>query len=150
MGGGGEVVGQRHPRYAKAPAQFGRSKRPRQIGQFGAVPVGRAGDAEAGGFDGRAVDEEFAEQRVESRVVGAGETLLMDDADPARIAFRQRQQGLGAAEVAAENHHRLDRHRSGDVRVRIVAVEAEILEAEGKDVLDLGVDPHRRQGARFA
>ncbi|MPN36795.1 hypothetical protein SDC9_184306 [bioreactor metagenome] len=36
------------------------------------------------------------------------------------------------------------------MRVRVVAFEAEILEAEGEDVPHLGIDPHCRQGAGLA
>ena len=105
VGGGGEIVGQRDARNGEATAEFACGERPRQVGELGVPAVGRPGDTEAGGGDGRAVGKKFVEHQLESRVVGAGEALLADDADAAsRILLGQRQQGLGAAEVAAEDH----------------------------------------------
>jgi hypothetical protein len=43
-----------------------------------------------------------------------------------------------------------DRHRCGDVRVRIVAFELEVLKTEGKQIVDRGVQVQRRQGTRRA
>jgi len=105
VGGGGEIVGQRDARNGEATAEFACGERPWQVGELGVPAVGRPGDAEAGGVDGRAVGKKFVEHALESRVVGAGEALLADDADAAsRILLGQCQQGLGAAEVAAEEH----------------------------------------------
>ena len=105
VGGGGKIVGQRDARNGEPALQFVCRQRPRQVGELGVLAVGRPGDTEAGGGDGRAVGKKFVEQCLEVRVVGAGEALLADDAHAAsRILLGQRQQGLGAAEVAAEEH----------------------------------------------
>src|SRR5512141_1477726 len=48
--------------------------------------------------------------------------------------------------LAAHSH----RHRRLDRRVRVVAAEGEILEAEGEDVAHLRIQRHRRQRARLA
>ena len=68
------------------------------------LPVGWPGNAEAGGVDGFGPGQEIVEQRFESREVGAGVALLADDADRARFLPGEREQRLGAAEVAAEEH----------------------------------------------
>jgi hypothetical protein len=101
----------------------------------------------------RPVSQKLIKQVVKIAVIGAGKTLFADDLDAPIDDLGKRQQGFGAAEIAAENHdltRDLNRDLGGNVRLRVVAVETEILEAESKNVLDLGVDPHRRQGARLA
>ena len=120
---------------------------------MGIAAVSRAGDAEAGRRDGRPVSQKLVEQVVKTPVIGAGKTLFADDLDVPIDDLGKRQQGFGAAEIAAENHaltRDLNRDLGGNVRLRIVAVETEILKAESKNVLDLGVDPHHRQGAWLA
>jgi hypothetical protein len=111
------------------------------------LAISRAGDAEAGRCDGWPVSQKLIKQMVKIAVIGAGKTLFADDLDAPIDDLGKRQQGFGAAEIAAENHdltRDLNRDLGGNVRLRVVAVETEILEAESKNVLDLGVDPHRR------
>ena len=99
-----EVVEQRDAADAETLLQRLGVQRPRQIGQLRLPAVGWPGNPQAGIADGRRTGEKIGQQSLEAAVVGAGIALPAHDARPSVDDFGQREQRLGAAEVAAEDH----------------------------------------------
>ena len=63
------------------------------------------------------------------------------------VIFCKAQQNFGAAGVAAEDHAdmlRLHSHWRGDVRMRVICFQREILETEGENILHGRIQPHAR------
>ena len=101
---GGEVVEQADPAQSEAAAQRIGVEPPGQVGQLRRPAVGRAGDAEGGRGNRRRAGEKVGEQAVEVGEIGAGVALATNDLRPPGNDFGKCQQGLGAAQVAAEDH----------------------------------------------
>ncbi len=107
VGGGGEVVEQRNLADAESILQRAGRELPGQVGQLGFPAIGRPGDTKTGGGNVRLVGDEVGEQVVESRGSpgwrsAGGEMML----EAPVVDLGQCQQGLGAAEIAAEDHVR--------------------------------------------
>lgn len=127
VGGRGEIVEQRHPAEPEAAGQFAGIQLPRQVSQLRRLAIGRARDAKGGSGQRRCAVEKVAEHGAEAITAGKVGARVAAAADDARAAIDdagQRQQSL--APPRSPPRITLTPRPARDVRMRVVAVEAEV------------------------
>ena len=103
-----QVVDEADAREAQALRHVPGVDHPGEVGGLAAPVADRAGDAEGGPGDlGRMQREELLERRLEARPLAAREGRLEADLQAFGAASEERQPGVGAADVAREDHDRL-------------------------------------------